>query len=673
MKKFKIYILVLVILCGLIGSTPVSARLWGSSDKDNDEKSYSVDMADVENGNYSFEEKKDDDYVFPLDKNFNPFQNYKNLQKNQVGDLQQAEIQKGKQEQINMEAFSSDLELSSDNVDFYTETSQYIGKGNAKLLILKENMEMNANEIIVDQRNYEITGIGNVRILKGGAEYFGDYIRINTKKESSFFDNPILYYPEITISANTANMYTDEMTAKKGSATFKKKAAMLISTTRSGLLIPGKFFNPKREFDPDKDRYKIVAKKIFVKRSQDNTDITMKNATIYRGKYKVAYSPVFSLTTNKDTDYVETILPEFGNRSRIGTFVAPSIVMGLPNASTLKVGPLVSMDTDRRIGFGGFARLSTPKSKSEFMYSTATGRFLVDGSYDITNNLRFNFVGNEHIDSGWMIGQMPNYGGELLFQKSIAIPQGNIALSNRLSMGLFQDNKDYRKGKALTTMRYKWQTQAYNMKPLLNWEKYLMLGYSYEHDLSLYQTGDLTGVVRVGPRLYTDLGRLFAEVTYYVAGNTGTSPFIFDRYRYGQNSIRFRGQYYICKYLSIGYYATANIREKDYEGNWLTENQFIAAVGTDDLKVRIGFDTIRNSAVVGLDMLLGTNKTVAEFDEMKIKDFDSDVKESRHVTNRHKKGFFERFKKQDNNENKQQEGIPDNTENDTEDVNTNNV
>jgi len=221
-----------------------------------------------------------------------------------------------------------------------------------------------------------------------------------------------------------------------------------------------------------------------------------------------------------------------------------------------------------------------------------------------------------------MGGQMPKWGTELVYNKTSKIPQANLRWRNRLSMGLFDENKDYRKRSDLTTLRYKWQAEATNLKPLLNWEKYLMLGYAYQHDFSLYQTGERTGVVRGGPRIYSDLGRMFLELTYFAAGQYERSPFYFDRYRYGKSNLRFRGQYYINKYMSIGYYASANLDGKDYRDEWLTENQFVASVGTEDLKVRVGFDAVRHSTTVGLDMLLGSSKAVVEFDEMKIVDYD---------------------------------------------------
>lgn len=563
------------------------------------------------------EMQEDEQYEFPLDNQ--PTNIFNKNENSLLNEIKESTVE------YTEENATAKMGLTSETVDFYPETSQYVAKGNARVIVPEERLQMDANEIIIDQRNHELIGIGNVKIVKSGQEYFGDYIRINTKKESSFFSNPILFYSEITIDAKSAVVHANETIAKEGVAAIEKNANMLISTTRFGQMIPGKLFDKDKVFEEGKHDYKIVAKKLIVKREDQTNKITIKNATIYRGKHKIAYSPNFTLATDKDVNYLETTVPEIGSEKRIGRYVAPAWVFGLPNASTLKAGPLLAYKHSD-VGLGAFARLNTPKSKTEFMYSSVTDNMLIDTKYDLADNWRINFTHNEHIDTGWMGGQLPNYGVELVHNKVVNVPQANLRWRNRFSVGLFDENEDYKRRYDLTTVRYMWQAEASNRKPLLNWEKYLMLGYAYQHAFSLYQTGERTGVVRFGPRIYSDLGRLYLELTYFASGQYNQSPFIFDRYRYGKNNVRFRGQYYINKYLSVGYYASANIDGRDYNDDWLTENQFVASVGTEDLKLRFGYDTIRQSSVVGLDMLLGSNKALVEFDEMKVVDFDKSSK-----------------------------------------------
>ena len=570
--------------------------------------------------------KTQEGYTFPLDKQTGPFD------VTEDSAMPEEKIQEAAIERVDVvdqdDSFSKGMKLSSETVDFYAETGQYVAKGDALLVIPEEKLQLSANEIIIDHRNFEVTGIGNVRVLKNNTEYYGDYIRVNSKKESSFFENPILYYGDITIDAKTATMYTGDIYANNGSSVVDTKGkAQIISTTGVGSLQVNRLFDQEKVFDSNDNNIKIVAKKIHVKRKNGYNDVTIKNATVYKGKYKVGYLPTFRLTSDKSVNYVETIFPEIGSHGKIGTYIAPSLVFALPNAATLKAGPLVSKK-NKDIGVGAFARLFTPKSKTEFLYSSATNNIVANLKYDITNSLRIRMAKNDYLDGGWMGGTMPDYGAQLDYVKDTRVPQANVFVRNFLSAGIYKGLNE-KQTKKLTTGRYKWQMIVRNQAPLISWEKFLMLGYEYQHDLSLYNTGDRMGVVRFGPRLYSDLGRLFLETTYFVAGKYGSSPFDFDRYRYGKDAIRFRGQFYINKYMSVGYYANCNINGRDYDGKRLTENQLVASVGTEDMKLRFGYDTVRKSSVIGLDMLLGANKTHFEFDEMKVSNVDPKNKKER--------------------------------------------
>lgn len=608
MKKINIFIVSLILAAGLISAD--SAMAWGFWKKP---KPLQQEKTKTE--------KQDDEYVFPLD-----------LRDENIDVIEESKIPQDTMREAGIEkvevideddSFGKNMDLMSDTVDFYAETGQYVAKGNALLVIPQESFQLSANEIIVDHRNYEITGIGNVRILRNNTEYFGDYIRINSKKESSFFKNPIIYYDELNINAKSATMYTGDIHAKEGEATVDTSGQMtIVSTTRYGSLNNGRLFDPEKEFDTEDNNIRVVAKKVKVRRMDNGIDdITFEHATLYRGKYKVGYSPVFRLTADKEVNYIETIFPEIGSHRGIGMYISPSMVFALPNAATLKAGPLFAMNSDHKFGVGVFGRLQTPKSKSEIMYASNYKKIIGSVKYDVTKDLGLRLVQNEWTDDGWMGGKRPQYGAEAVFKKAGTIPEVNLYVQNMLSAGVYRDRITPKRS-ALTTGRYKWQMSARNRKPLLAWEKYLMLGFAYDHDFSLYNTGDRFGVVRIGPRLYSDLGRLYLETTYFVNGRYGETPFLFDRYRYGRDNIRFRGQFYVNKYITLGYRVMYNVHDRDYSNRKITENQIVAAVGTDDIKFRFGYDTIRSTSVLGLDMLLGANKTYLEFDEMQVSNVD---------------------------------------------------
>ena len=609
MKKLNIFIVSLILITGILSAE--STLAWGFK-----KKPKPLLQEDV-----NTEKKQDDGYIFPLDlqnENIDVIED----SKLPVDTMQEAGVEKVEIVDED-DSFGKNMDLMSETVDFYAETGQYVAKGDALLIIPEEEFQMSANEIIVDHRNYEITGIGNVRILRKNAEYFGDYIRLNSKKESSFFKNPIIYYDELNINAKSATMYTSEIEAKEGEAVVDTHGkTTIVSTTRFGSLRRGRLFDPEKEFDTEDNNIRVVAKKVKVKRlDTGHDDITFEHATIYRGKFKVGYSPVFRLTADKEVNYIETIFPEIGSHRGVGAYISPSMVFALPNAATLKAGPLFAYNSDHKFGIGAFGRLQTPKSKSEIMYASNYKKIIGSIKYDVTDNLGLRLVQNEWTDDGWMGGKRPQYGAEVVYRKGVVVPEINMYVRNMFSAGVYRD-KIRSKHHSLTTGRYKWQMSVRNKKPLLSWEKYLMLGYAYDHDFSLYNTGDRFGVVRIGPRIYSDLGRLYLEATYLVNGRYGATPFAFDRFRYGRDNIRFRGQFYVNKYISLGYRVMYNVHERDYRNRRITENQIVAAVGTDDIKLRFGYDTIRNSSVLGLDMLLGANKTYLEFDEMQVSNAD---------------------------------------------------
>ena len=274
MRRFYITLLLGIFIIGGLSTTPAFA--------------YSIfdDIPDAQ-------ENVEENYEFPLDKQ--PTDIYENtFGSGDITGLNNKSEIKDATVEYTEETASARMGLTSETVDFYPETSQYVAKGNARVIIPEEKLQMDANEIIIDQRNHEIIGVGNVKIVKSGHEYFGDYIRINSKKESSFFSNPILFYTEITIDAKTATMHANETIAKEGIAAVDKKTNMLISTTHFGQMSSSRIFNHEKIFDKGKQDYKIVAKKLIVKRENDTNKITLKNATIYRGKHKIAYSPNFS-------------------------------------------------------------------------------------------------------------------------------------------------------------------------------------------------------------------------------------------------------------------------------------------------------------------------------------------------------------------------------------------
>jgi len=323
------------------------------------------------------QESVEGNYEFPLDNQSQDiYENTFGSEANNNGDEKAKSDIKDATVEYTEETASARMKLSSETVDFYPETSQYVAKGNARVIVPEEKLQMDANEIIIDQQNHELIGVGNVKIVKSGHEYFGDYIRINTKKEDSFFTNPILFYTEITVDAKKATMHANETIANDGVAVIDKKTRMLISTTRFGQMSAKRLFNHDKAMDEGPKDYKIVAKKLIVKREKDTNKVTIKNATIYRGDHKIAYSPNFSLALDKDINYVETTFPEIGNKRKIGSYFSPAWVFALPNA---QIG---MMDAEKAVAIMYADEISAADNKNAVISEKTAEYAALQGSAD---------------------------------------------------------------------------------------------------------------------------------------------------------------------------------------------------------------------------------------------------------------------------------------------------
>ncbi|MFA6990068.1 MAG: hypothetical protein WC197_08375, partial [Candidatus Gastranaerophilaceae bacterium] len=203
-------------------------------------------------------------------------------------------------------------------------------------------------------------------------------------------------------------------------------------------------------------------------------------------------------------------------------------------------------------------------------------------------------------------------GADLVYQKTSDLKDLGLLYNNRLSAGYAQDYES-RWG----TGRYKWQGGLVNKAPLWHYKDYATLRTESQYDVTLYGNGVTTGVFKIGPRIDSEIGPFNFYTIYFVGGVHGESPMAFDKYVYGKSTLIFRGEYYVNKYLSVAYLTYLNMA-KDYDNRLLAENQIFASVGPEDVKLKLGFDTIRKRSIVGVDMLVGTDRTAFEFDKLNV-------------------------------------------------------
>jgi hypothetical protein len=506
---------------------------------------------------------------------------------------------------------AANMELISDYLDYFPESQQFVATGNAEVTLKEEGSKLKADKIIFNQDDQTILAIGHVRILKNNMVVTGDYTKIEMTKNSALISHPVTNVDVLNIKAKTANVYSDKIEALKGSASVSKYFEMPLSTNKNaGEFDTNRMFKYAKEKKAGKkSSYKIVSKEMTVIGKDDRKIIQIRNATVYAGKFKIAYIPFLEISTNEDMTQIETMLPEVGSKQALGAYLGPGFVSYLPHGATLKTAPIVTMNKG---GIGLLARLKTSKSRSEIAYSTGKKNVVLEGEYNFSKTLKLNYAQNEYLDDGIMGLKKPNLGADLVYHKVTDLKDLGLYHSNRISAGYAQDYES-RWG----TGRYRCQGELVNKLPLWHYKDYINLRTTSQYDVTLYGNGDTTGIFRIGPRVDSEVGPFNFYAAYFVSGVHGQSPMLFDRYTYGKTTLQFRGEYYVNRYLSLAYLTYLNMA-KDYDNKLLAENQLFVSAGPEDIKVRFGFDTIRKRVVYGVDMLVGTDRTAFEFDKLNV-------------------------------------------------------
>jgi hypothetical protein len=71
--------------------------------------------------------------------------------------------------------------------------------------------------------------------------------------------------------------------------------------------------------------------------------------------------------------------------------------------------------------------------------------------------------------------------------------------------------------------------------------------------------------------------------------------------------------------LSVGWSGNVNLSDDSPNGKLFQENRFVFAIGPDDLKIRLGYDFVRQTTYFGFDVAFDTKGTTIDFGRMEIK------------------------------------------------------
>ncbi|MDD3014185.1 MAG: hypothetical protein PHC34_10830 [Candidatus Gastranaerophilales bacterium] len=512
------------------------------------------------------------------------------------------------------------IDVTSDKLNYLYDKNQFVATGSAEVVIKQQNSKLEADKITYDQNKQIVIAENNVKITKNGNVVFGSYAKIYLDRESALINDPVTIISGVKIRSKTATTIPDKLEAFNGTA-------IIDSASMNGIpykITSSEFKNWLTNFDvPDKNKSilentKIASKEIDIDSLSDRNIITLKNSTIYAGKYKIAKISKMVLTTGKDIKNIETMLPEIGQNPAMGLYYGPSHVFFTPQGATLKVSPIMSFSTKSDaslLGGGVMTRYMSESNKTEVGFTTNRNKAMVKGEQNLSPYTKIIYGTNSYNDNGFYGNCLSEYIAEVVDNRKLASMM-NFDFNLRSSAGYSQDYY-----KNMGTMKFQLQGELLNPEPI----------YSYKNDLfqvrtlsqaniSVYGTGNTSGIIRTGPWVNSKIGKLSLHGAYLQSAIYGDTPFLYDQFLPGKSNVIEGIDYKINKYFNVGHYGSYNLKKDNWNKKMFAENIIYIRIGPEDVKFTIAYDLARNFSRIGTELLIGKEtKTAIDFDKLKVK------------------------------------------------------
>lgn len=533
--------------------------------------------------------------------------------------------------------------LDCDMMEYFADRTELEADGHVVMFFPTNNSTMKADKMIYNQTSNLIKAYGNVVLINDGKELFGDYMQVDMNEENALMDNPLTDMLQIRCKAKKGYMYGDKIIQEQGSIYVTKKTMINLKAEMFGPDLDSMYVSPEDKSyymkEGHGEKFKIKTNDLIINAKKEHDTVTLKHAEIYFNGKKIGTVPSITMHTNKSQDYVEADFPELGTMMNMGMYAGPGFVFDTPRGTTLKVIPIVNYQSngdnvsDNKLGFGALAKFKSATNKTDMGYGTANGVFIMRGLQKLDDNLYFQYASNAYMDDWFMGFRMPKLLGELVYQdlflnKDFMGKNKDMTFTHRVSAAYAQDGNA--KGPifdgdgGVGTMRLKYMTEVaqtlYKYNEVAESPINAKLEIVGQGSSAVYGTGNTQMIARIGPRLHSQYKGWMQDVGYFLSGYSDQTPLVmFDKYMYGRSNVYLRESFRVCKYLTLSWFGSVNLSNDAWDGNMLQENGFYFAIGPDDVKLNIGYDTVRQQSFVTMAMHLDAKGSTLEYKKMIIK------------------------------------------------------
>ncbi|HEY9791625.1 MAG TPA: hypothetical protein V6D22_14575 [Candidatus Obscuribacterales bacterium] len=521
------------------------------------------------------------------------------------------------------------VQIVADDTEYDQEKNTFLGTGNAVALIAGQDSKLQADTILYDQNNGTIDARGNVKILRSGQLTTGSSFKFHINSDEYLITDPDTELQGTTVIARTAKGNGRNLVFKNGDFSLPQPIHIMnnafygpLSSSEHAMDVMA---HPNG-YVPQKQSYKFTARKMIYERYKDEGNLTVFGGNLKFDNFTV---PIGRFTANvgtENTRVVFPILPVIGNNMMVGgTNIGPQFNYAVGKTGAFSWAPLLQYggvtsggaSNNGKLGAGFKIGYSTDKFSAHLGYGSVSNILVGDLKYRFTKNTQFQSGINRFLNEG-MFGMrrarllaevVDNHGlakipyvSYLNFRTSGGWAEDNPSLVNLQGSQYSQLFKPTNKGKVSA---YRLQEQV----TLVSHPIFSVGNSAYGADLlfaagaaaRLYSTGDHMLLAQAGPMINTRAGRFRGRFGYTQTGVRGQSPFVFDQFIQGQQSVYFQGDIKVTKWLSLGTNLGYNMNSKLMYSRAIT-----AAVGPDDFKVLFMRDTISGYQRFGFDVLYGS-------------------------------------------------------------------
>ena len=396
-------------------------------------------------------------------------------------------------------------------------------------------------------------------------------------------------------------------------------------------------FNSHRQYDwddiSDKQTLHYSAKEIFYDNTRKTNNLRIKGAKVWMNNGLSLPAPFDITTTVGDAADTKFKGPVIGTRERIGGFaIGPRYFFDV-DKGVFSLVPVLQLGNGRRVGAGLIGTFNTPGDTTAIMagYGTLYQRPIFSVHQEIFDKyLQVNALVNQFKKDSIFGSSLVGQSYELSSDFKLKLPfMDDRGMRIRGAAGWAKDNNELfsnqrreqlaaeRPGDNLAIEHSGFRSEietAFYTQPMIRRGNELYnfsLRARAQAAARYYGTGDFMTIARFGPSIEARIDNLTFELAYLFASVTGESPFLFDQFIDGSQSVVLDGDYRVNKWLSLGTLFTYNLSREQF-----VRNEVRTEFGPHDMKLRLSYDTVLNQLAIGFNAIYGEP---VKFDKLKVK------------------------------------------------------